>query len=223
MIYCLSSTFHSFPTISLSNQINLRSQHDSSSQKGKLSGLKLSRSCAIMCQSNPKISPPWSHLLAKWLWSYFSSSAICLYCTSCLYPLCQCERDRYLYIYYLDSYSQIYRDGTLWSNLALTGGNSRHRKRLRKKRCEVDLPWRMVFPGISQMFNYDDVGSCDCNILHLFLWWSILIVHGCVASSCIGLFLSSKLLKPCTSGISVDIPLAFRFNVNVHCTWKNCT
>lgn len=65
MIYCLSFTFHSFPTISLSNQINLISQHDSSSQKGKLSSLKLSRSCAIMCQSNPKISLPWSHLLAK--------------------------------------------------------------------------------------------------------------------------------------------------------------
>lgn len=111
--------------------------------------------------------------------SYFSSSAICLHCTSYLYPLCE----PYLCIYYLDSYLQIYRDGTLWSNLALTGGNSRHRKRLRKKRCEVDLPWRMVFPGISQMFNYDDVGSCDFSIFaFVFLWWSILIVHEQLAS-----------------------------------------
>lgn len=128
-----------------------------------------------------------------------------------------------IYIYYLDSDLQIYRDGTLWSNLALTGGNSRHRKRLRKKRFEVDLPWRMVFPGISQMFYYDDVGSCENAIFCVCFCYIIYI--DCPWLCCVYLyrFVSFTLLKPCTCGISLDIPLAFRFNVNVHCTWKNCT
>ena len=90
----------------------------------------------------------------------------------------------YLYIYYLDSYLQIYRDGILWSNLALTGGNSRHRKRLRKKRCEVDLPWRVL--------NYDDVGSiCDFNCFCDDLYWLSMVVLRLFV-----IVFSFKLLKP---------------------------